>query len=490
MNILILGATGQIGRALTTALATTDHHVRVMVRNADGLNFPDAVSVLERATFTPEAFGEALVGIDHVIYGIGLPEQFQFDDAVFDDVNCKLLSHFLEALRLSQTRRWTYISTYEVFMDRDGQIDESNLLADESELTPYFQSMVRGFADATAFSSAHGLDMTTIHPAAVYGGVNTGGGITDYIENLAAWRCTKVPFINAGDFPVVHVDSLTTAIIASLDKPGAYIVSDEMTTLAQLAAALRRQTKSYVPLVMPLWLVSMGIVVLELIARLIRVKPFASRVQIAFLTKGWQPNPDKAIEALRWYPMPLSEGLRRVLAERAGRGQGPRGTTRTSGPTITQRFQRFHSLKSFAGLQFATAFGLVAYWIAFFTIGVAPANPPAGYYVFQHTFTAADLILSVLFVRSGLSLMSPDRSLRDRGAHLSLVGAGALMFLGALDISFNLQNGLYAEWTLDTLLEALVNVWCVWFGSLMILHYGPGQLQAAQADSRLLSVAV
>ena len=55
---------------------------------------------------------------------------------------------------------------------------------------------------------------------------------------------------------------------------------------------------------------------MEAMARIIRVKPFASTVQIAFLTKGWKPDAGKAIRELGWKPLPLEEGISRFLAAR------------------------------------------------------------------------------------------------------------------------------------------------------------------------------
>src|SRR3977135_2278646 len=179
MKILILGATGQVGQAVTTGLSHTEHQVSVLVRDASGLNFPDNVTVLERGDFTPDVFRAALSGVDHVIYGVGLPEQFLFDNSVFDKVNCQLLRTFLETLQSSGVRRLTYVSTYEVFEVADNEIAETHPIADESEMTPYFQSMVRAYRLAVDFARANDIQLTTIHPAAVYGGRNTGGGITD-----------------------------------------------------------------------------------------------------------------------------------------------------------------------------------------------------------------------------------------------------------------------------------------------------------------------
>jgi hypothetical protein len=38
------------------------------------------------------------------------------------------------------------------------------------------------------------------------------------------------------------------------------------------------------------------------------------------------------------------------------------------------------------------------------------------------------------------------------------------MFLGLLDFSFNIQNGIYMTSGLDLILNAFINIWCVGFG--------------------------
>lgn len=53
-----------------------------------------------------------------------------------------------------------------------------------------------------------------------------------------------------------------------------------------------------------------------------------------------------------------------------------------------------------------------------------------------------------------------------RGRALSLLCAGAILFLGMLDISFNLLGSIYSLWSLDLAVEMAVNVWCIGFGAL------------------------
>jgi dihydroflavonol-4-reductase len=466
MKILLLGATGQIGHVLIRTLSQTEHHISTLVRNAAGQQFPEGVTVIEYDEFTPDAFKAALRDVDHVIYGIGLPEQFLFDNSIFERVNCQLLRTFLDALASSRVPRLTYISTYEVFEVIDNEIDETHPIADEGEMTPYFQSMIRAYRIVVDFAPAHNVRLTTIHPAAVYGGRNTGGGITDYMENLASRNWHRLPFINPSSFPVVHVDSLSDAIVKSLDKPGAYIVSDQMTTLSDIAQTMRKQTWSYVPLTIPLWFTRIGIYLLEAIARMIKVKPFASAVQIAFLTKGWRPNPSKAIRELNWKPMPLEEGIRRFLSERrVAHGEGPRNALEALPATGTER------IRLIAKLELLTAAGLFLYWILYFTVGVAPDNPPGGYFVFQNTFTFADLMLALLLLRAATLLLGRNQIRRVLGRGLSLICSGALLMLGGLDISFNFQNDIYLTFSIDMALETAINVWCLMFGYLLAYEF-------------------
>ena len=94
-------------------------------------------------------------------------------------VNLKLLQTFLHAMEKSALRRLVYISTYEVFAARDGIIRESHPTSALEGLSPYFQAMTKAYTEATAFAARTATALTTIHPAALYGGLNTGEGFTN-----------------------------------------------------------------------------------------------------------------------------------------------------------------------------------------------------------------------------------------------------------------------------------------------------------------------
>jgi len=111
-------------------------------------------------------------------------------------------------------------------------------------------------------------------------------------------------------------------------------------------------------------------------------------------------------------------------------------------------------------LELLTGVGLILFWIGFFTIGLAPKNPPKGYLEYEHSFPLPDGLLAILLLVAGTLLLLNN----PLGNTLSLIAAGALVFLGVLDFSFNIQNGVYKISKSDLILNAFINVWCVGFG--------------------------
>ena len=113
-----------------------------------------------------------------------------------------------------------------------------------------------------------------------------------------------------------------------------------------------------------------------------------------------------------------------------------------------------------ASLQIITAVGLALFWVAFFTVGMTPLNPPACYFVYEHALPLPSGLLALLLLAAGIMLMKNS----SLALKLSLVAAGGLIFLGLLDFSFNLQNGIYMASSVDLVLSALLDLWCTGLG--------------------------
>lgn len=121
-----------------------------------------------------------------------------------------------------------------------------------------------------------------------------------------------------------------------------------------------------------------------------------------------------------------------------------------------------------SSLEIVTAVGLILFWVAFFTVGLAPDNAPPCYLAYEHAFPLPDVLLAALLLAAGILFMQG----RKWGVPLSVAAGGGLMFLGILDFSFNLQNGVYMASPLDLVLNAFINIWCAVFGLALIIVAG------------------
>ena len=124
------------------------------------------------------------------------------------------------------------------------------------------------------------------------------------------------------------------------------------------------------------------------------------------------------------------------------------------------------SINTISILSIITAAGLILFWIGFFTIGLAPENPPDGYFVYEHSFPVPDIILALVLIAGSVLNMTGGM----HGNTLLVACGGALVFLGILDMNFNFQNGMYKISVLDMILNAFINLWCVIFGALIVVR--------------------
>ncbi len=116
-------------------------------------------------------------------------------------------------------------------------------------------------------------------------------------------------------------------------------------------------------------------------------------------------------------------------------------------------------------MQWATALGIVAFWVYFFAVENRRPDADSTWLAFERSFPVADLLwLTPLLGWGGWSA----RRGRATAIPCALAAGGAMVFLGLLDASFNLQQGRYTLSLLDGLLNGFINVYCVVFGVMLI----------------------
>ena len=109
-----------------------------------------------------------------------------------------------------------------------------------------------------------------------------------------------------------------------------------------------------------------------------------------------------------------------------------------------------------------TAVVTVAYWADYFTSAEVAVAPARWYTAFESSFPAADAWMALCSLLAGLAIW---RSGPNAG-RLALMAGSAMLYLAAMDITFNLENGLYplARASNAMRFEMLINAWSLGFG--------------------------
>ena len=81
----------------------------------------------------------------------------------------------------------------------------------------------------------------------------------------------------------------------------------------------------------------------------------------------------------------------------------------------------------------------IAYWTNYFVAGDVRVVPDLWYSAFEDAFPVADGWMSICMIAAGIGLWRGKRSAPLFG----LMAGSALLYLAAMDITFNVQRGLY-----------------------------------------------
>lgn len=119
-----------------------------------------------------------------------------------------------------------------------------------------------------------------------------------------------------------------------------------------------------------------------------------------------------------------------------------------------------------AVLLILTAVVTVAYWLDFFLRGTVHVVEEEWYLRFERAFPVADAWMAGAAVIAATGLLA-DRSY---GVVFGLAAAGALLFLGLMDLTFNVQNRLYRllPQSAEMWAEAVIVVWCLGLGGVLL----------------------
>lgn len=108
----------------------------------------------------------------------------------------------------------------------------------------------------------------------------------------------------------------------------------------------------------------------------------------------------------------------------------------------------------------------LTYWLVYFTSGDVQVRSDEVYLAFEDSFPLADAWMAACALLGALGLWQR----KDWGFLFGLLAASSAVFLGLLDVLFNLNEGIYAIGGTETAIEIAINVFCLGIGSAVIAY--------------------
>jgi UDP-glucose 4-epimerase len=235
--MLVTGASGFVGRALTTELAEAGHSVRAAMRQPADI-FPRSVEVIAVSDLTrPVEWRPLLRDIDTVVHLAGIAHApGQLPDEVYARINTDAVGELARAAK-GRVERFVLMSSVraQAGLSADHVISET----DKAEPTdPYGRSKLA----AERLLAESGVNFTVLRPAVVY-----GRGVKGNIASLATLAQTPMPLPFGGldnRRSLLALENLAAAIelvLTSQDAEGeTFLVAEsEPVSVAEMVAAMR-----------------------------------------------------------------------------------------------------------------------------------------------------------------------------------------------------------------------------------------------------------
>ncbi|NHJ21609.1 MAG: hypothetical protein EAX91_11745 [Candidatus Lokiarchaeota archaeon] len=118
-------------------------------------------------------------------------------------------------------------------------------------------------------------------------------------------------------------------------------------------------------------------------------------------------------------------------------------------------------------LQIILAVGIAAFWIYFFMIENKNPEKEDWYLKHERSFPLPDLgLVTVCLLVAAVGLIIGERF----GIFFTIVAGGGLMFLGLIDLAFNLQNGLFKTKNMDAYMSIAIVAIVLIMGVLNLIY--------------------
>jgi len=246
MIIVVVGATGVIGRNVIPRLVERGHLVRAVVRDSKQMPFLEFAGVepLVGDIFDKSSLDRAARGCEAALHqATAIPKSRDGDWSLNDRIQREGTRNFLAAAADNGVKRYIQQSITLIYGDR-GQT-----IVDEEAL-PQPTSVSQSAADMEDLVSASALDWSILRGGLLYG---PGTGREDAWRSAAHRNDLKLPGDGSNLLLLIHVVDMARAIVAATETapPGSVynIVDDEPVNYKHLFTYITSQLRSAEPAV-------------------------------------------------------------------------------------------------------------------------------------------------------------------------------------------------------------------------------------------------
>ncbi|MBE3135639.1 MAG: NAD-dependent epimerase/dehydratase family protein [Acidobacteria bacterium] len=316
MRVLVTGATGYLGRAVTGAVAERGHTAVAFARRATSSGLPCAA--VDGDIRDETAVLRAAAGCDAIIHMAALVTMWSRRAADFDDVNVGGLRTVLRAAAALGVPRVLYTSSFLALPPSGAE-------------TPYAWNdyqRTKVAADRVARAAeAQGAPIVRLYPGVVYGpGPMTEGNLIGRMiaEHLAG----RLPGLIGASrrCSYAFIDDVAGGYVAALERGtvgGQYSLGGENVPQRRVFEIVRDLTGAPLPRAIPLAAAVPVALFDEARAWLWGIPPRLTLGTVEVLDRDWDLDSDLARRELGYRITPLEAGIARVVNALRGQGGQP-----------------------------------------------------------------------------------------------------------------------------------------------------------------------
>jgi dihydroflavonol-4-reductase len=315
-KVLVTGGCGFVGRHLVDELVRRGDEVRVIDIGEPPAFAPD-VEYRRTSILDPAGVEDALDGIERLYHIAGIAHLWTAKRSNFDDINRRGTEIVIGAGVRLGTPRIVHCSTESILLPkrRNGDhVSEDHVLPLKDLPGPYTRSKYLGEQAALQAARA-GANLVVVNPTVPVGAGDAN--MTPPAMMMALFLKGGTPFFLDCMLNLVDVRDVARGIVLAGDKGRAgerYILGGENVALRELLKLLeqvsgRKMPKRTIPAGIAL---SAGIVG-DLISRLTKKEPAATREGVLLALRSAPFDSSKARRELGYEPRPVEEALREEL---------------------------------------------------------------------------------------------------------------------------------------------------------------------------------